>query len=141
MRRKIVIGSVFIMVLAISAGFFLYNKPSERIVSAKARYSLHATQLYNEFDKSEAAANAKYLNTVVSVRGVIREISPVDRKGVTIVLETKNPLFGVSCQLPNGNKGEILRRGQEVQVKGLCTGKLMDVVLMKCIIQTKNKQL
>jgi hypothetical protein len=138
MKRKIIIGSIFIAALAISAGFFLYQKPSERIVSAKARYSLHATQLYDEFDRNESEANAKYLNTVVSVRGVISEISPVDDTGVTIVLESRNPLFGVSCQLPNGNKGEILRRGQEVQVKGLCTGKLMDVVLVKSIIQNKK---
>jgi hypothetical protein len=140
MKRKIIIGLLFVAGLGVSAGFFLYQKPSAKIVSANAEHTLSAAQLFDEFNEHESEANTKYLNKVLSVSGIISEISAVDSQGLTILLETGNPLFGVSCQLPQGNSTKLLRHGQEVKVKGLCTGKLMDVVLVKCVVEERSDE-
>jgi hypothetical protein len=138
MKTKIIIGVIFIGVLAVSAGFFMYQKPSEKTVSAHAAYAVNAMQLFNEFNDDEPTANQKYLNQVLSVEGRITEISAVDSVGLTVFLETSNPLFGVSCQLPEGDKGRTLKRGDNVRIKGLCTGKLMDVVLVRCVLENQS---
>lgn len=135
MKAKVIIGIVFIGVLAVSAGFFLYQKPSEKTVSSKAAYTVQALQLFNEFNDNETAANEKYLNQILLVEGRIADISAVDSVGLTILLETSNPLFGVSCQLPEGLGGKELKRGDHARIRGLCTGKLMDVVLTKCVLE------
>jgi hypothetical protein len=138
MRSKIIIAVIFIGVLGVSAGFFLYNKPSEKKVTAEPAFTLEASKLFDEFNDDEGAATTKYLNQVVSVRGVVADISAVDSAGLTVMLGTSNPLFGVTCQLPDGNDGKLIERGQQISIRGLCTGKLMDVVLVKCIIE-ENK--
>jgi len=135
MKRKLIIAVSFFVVLGLCAGFFLYHKPTEKRVTGKADYSVKATQLFTEFSANESAANGKYLNKVVSVSGVITEISAVDSLGISILLETGNPLFGVSCQFPSGNNGKLPARGSNIKIKGLCTGKLMDVVLVKCVFE------
>jgi hypothetical protein len=139
MKTKIIIGLLFIAVLGISAGFFLYQKPAEKTVSGKAEFETTAMQLFNEFDTDEALANKKYLNRIIAVRGTISEITAVDSAGLSILLETGNPLFGVSCQLSQAKGKSMLKRGQEVEIRGLCTGKLMDVVLVRCVIETDGK--
>jgi len=139
MKTKIIIGLLFIGVLGISAGFFLYQKPAEKTVSGKAEFRTTAMQLFNEFDADEALANKKYLNRIISVRGTISEIAAVDSAGLSIVLETSNPLFGVSCQLSQEQGKNLLKRGQVVELKGLCTGKLMDVVLVRCVVENDDK--
>ena len=135
MRTKIIVGLVFITALAISAGFFLYRKPAEKTVRENADYVLSAVQLFEEFNRNEGIANTRYLNKVVRVDGIITEVSAVDSVGITLLLESSNPLFGVSCQLPEGFSDKVLKAGQKITVRGLCTGKLMDVVLIKCVIE------
>jgi hypothetical protein len=139
MKTKITIALLFIGILGISAGFFLYQKPAEKTVSGTAEFNITSMQLFDEFETDEAAANKKYLNKVISVRGTIAEIAAVDSAGLAIVLETSNPLFGVSCQLPKIKDTNLLHRGKEVNIKGLCTGKLMDVVLVKCVVEDADK--
>ena len=135
MKTKIVIGLVFLSVLGGSAGFFMYQKPAEKTVSAKPAYTIQASTLFNEYSDDEAAANEKYLNKVLLVEGRTTNISGVDSVGLSVLLETSNPLFGVSCQLPEGDKEKILKLGNHVRIKGLCTGKLMDVVLVRCVLE------
>lgn len=135
MKAKFIIGIIFIGVIAVSAGFFMYQKPSEKTVGRKAAYTVQAMELFNEFNDHEASANEKYLNKILLVEGRIAEISAVDSVGLTILLETSNPLFGVSCQLPEGLGGRTLKRGENARIRGLCTGKLMDVVLIKCVLE------
>jgi hypothetical protein len=132
MRTKIIAALSFIIVLAVSAGFFLYHKPADRVVSDEPHYTVNASTLFQEFTKDEQDATTKYLDKVIQVRGRILEISAVDSVGLNIVLETGSPLFGVSCRFSDGVKRMSYRKGEEVTINGLCTGKLMDVVLIKC---------
>ena len=135
MKTKIMIGLIFIAVLGVCAGFFMYQKPAERIVTSRADYTVPAIRLFDEYNNNESAADARYLNKIVSVEGRISEVSAMDSKGLTIMLESGTPLFGVSCQLPEGTGNRTLKRGELVKIKGLCTGKLMDVVLVKCVLE------
>ena len=43
---------------------------------------------------------------------------------------------GVICEIPGSNipEGLNLQTGKELTIKGQCTGFLMDVVLVKCVL-------
>jgi hypothetical protein len=45
-------------------------------------------------------------------------------------------MAGVLCQFAaNGKKSlELMKIGDQVKVKGVCTGALMDVILTRCIL-------
>jgi hypothetical protein len=138
-KRKILGIGIMVAGVIASVALYLYQKPADRVVTQDAEYSVNAIDIFNEFDANEAQANKKYLNKVVSVAGEVSDISAVDSIGINIVLTSENPLFGVSCQLPFGAPDSSVKVGDLVQITGLCTGKLMDVVLVRCRIEKTGK--
>jgi hypothetical protein len=138
-RRIVGVGIIVAGILSCLA-LYMYQKPSEKVITQKAEFNVKARDIFNEFDQNESKANKKYLNKVVSVQGEISDISAVDSVGINIMLTADNPLFGVSCQLPSGAPDSSLKVGDRVQITGLCTGKLMDVVLVKCRVDGKNER-
>jgi hypothetical protein len=139
-NRKLLGAGIVVAGLIACLALYFYQKPSEKVISEQAEFNVKAVDIFNEFDKNEAVANKKYLNKVVSVDGKIADISAVDSLGINIILRADNPLFGVSCQVPSGSRDARLKVGDQVQITGLCTGKLMDVVLVKCRVENKSEK-
>lgn len=135
MKTKIIVGFLFLITLVFSFGVYMYFKPSEKVVLAEALYEVNAESIYREFSDNETEANKKYLNKVITVEGKVSEMLTIDSTGLNVTLSSDNPLFGVSCQLPMETIKTKLKIGDDVRIKGLCTGKLMDVVLVRCVIE------
>ena len=135
MKTKFIIAALFIATLVFSFGVYMYFKPAEKVVLTEASYEVDAESIFQEFSDNESEANKKYLNKVITVEGKVSEMLTIDSAGLNVTLSTDNPMFGVSCQLPMETDQTSLRIGDDVRIKGLCTGKLMDVVLVKCVIE------
>ena len=131
------IGLIFTALLLVSAtvGVYLYNKPHQDIQHAKADFHLPASALFEEFEADEAAANIKYLDKVVEVSGKIISVSETDQGLPSLTLDGGGEMFGVICQMDQHSKHQELdfEEGDEVSLRGICTGKLMDVVLVRCV--------
>ncbi len=126
---------IFLFAIGLVSGFFIYNKPHQNIEKAKVDQSLTASKLFTEFEVDENAANQIYLDKIVEITGVVREVS-ADENGMTsLTLNTDNEMFGVICQLDNltKHKRTDFKKGEEITLKGICTGVLMDVVLVRCV--------
>lgn len=96
---------------------------------------LSATDLVNEFKKNEAEASTKYLDMVVQITGEINEISATKGNSVITLKNGANEPAVICQMIPEENKRSLsLREGQEVVVRGICSGFLMDVMLVSCVI-------
>lgn len=135
--RYIAIAVVLLVLVGFLIANYFFNKPSARIVEGDADYQVDAHQLYAEFEEDEEKSNKKYLNKIVAVKGKVTDISEPDSLGFTVTLGT-NGMFGVSCEVADGEKAGFINVDDSITVKGLCTGKLMDVVLVKCIVEEKE---
>lgn len=137
MRIKMKYIKILLVIVCLGAitGFYLYNKPVKSTSSKSVDVSVRAEELFNEFSKDETAANTKYLDKVVSVQGTVTNIAVED--GLNIVtLKTASDMFGVLCKIESGEeKVKKLKAGDEVKIKGMCTGMLMDVVMIRCVIE------
>ena len=71
--------------------------------------------------------------------GVIAEKTK-DKKGNYNLTLQGPDLAGIGCEFENKlqNKLATLKEGQTIKVKGICTGILMDVVLVDCVIENVN---
>ena len=101
-------------------------------------YQLSTMALLADFNKDETAANLKYLDKVIAVKGKIKEIKIEPATGqATVVLDSGDPMVAVTCSFYNEEVASVkkLTEGAEITIKGKCTGKLMDVVLNKCSIE------
>ena len=136
MKRKPIWALLLLVVIAAAclALYYYYKKPPD-IRKAAAHYETTAPALLADFNQNESTANAKYLDKVVIVEGVISNID-VEGGNPTVFLETGDPMAAVTCSFYNTESAALknLKVGTTIKIKGVCTGMLTDVVLNKCSI-------
>lgn len=133
MKKNLFVLLVIGVVAGAVVGYYLWNKPHKNMSSAKAAYSIDAQSLFDAYDTDEAGANQKYLGKVIAVSGVVSQVVEGEKK--TVVLATDNGVFGVKCELDPFStvKFPDYKAGEQVMLKGECTGFLGDVVLVRCV--------
>jgi RecG-like helicase len=137
-RWKKILTIIAVLVLAVGGyGYYLYNKKPADVRKQSSKFEVTATALVTEFSTDENAANRKYLDRVISVKGRVSEVSTDTTGKATVFLETGDPMSAVTCSFydEEAASAKALNKGTEVTIKGKCTGKLADVVLNKCSIQ------
>ena len=135
MKKLIGIG-LLLALLGVGVGYFMYNKPHQNMEKAEADMTLESTALFSAFEANEAEANEKYLDKVIKISGTVKEVNTDEEGNISLTLESGNELFGVICQMDNLTKQEKtdFKIGEQVTLKGICTGMLMDVVLVRCVV-------
>ena len=135
MKKILIIGVVIGVALA-GYGLFMYFAPVQSLQNAKSDASLSSEELVLAYETDESAANQEYLNKVIEVSGKIKDI--VVKEGVTTVeLDANHIMSSVLVELEPGYDISTVRKGDNVVLKGVCTGYLMDVVLVQGVIVVK----
>ena len=126
---------LILAVLGAGIGFYMYNKPHQNIQKSRADIQVSATELFTAFDDNEESANQTYLDKVVEVKGVVAEVTQEDNGITSVRLDSGSDMFGIICQLDNlsEHKRTEFKTGEEVTFKGICTGMLLDVILVRCV--------
>lgn len=124
-----------LILIGVGTGFYLWNKPHRDMEAAEADIKTSATELFAGFENDESAANDQYLDKVIQVTGQVRDYSRDDDGSLRVTLDSGNDMFGVICQMDELTEQprESFTPGETVTMKGLCTGMLMDVVLVRCV--------
>ncbi len=136
MKRKtvvIMISSVLLITSAIAV--FMYYKPHRSVRKEDAAFRLSVTELVQAFSNDEARANELYAGKVIEVEGTLKEMILNDST-LILLMGDSTEMTGVSCYLQKDQKDKYTRltRGENVNVKGICNGLLLDVVLDKGIL-------
>lgn len=124
---------VILIVLGGAFGYWQYNKGHKETSGAKADISISPKDLLQAFDTDEASANQKYLDKIIEVEGVVKLTDKTDA-GSSLHLETGSEMSAIICEFESPDAVSSVQIGQTAKVKGFCTGKLMDVVLVRCSI-------
>ena len=135
--KKILIGVSLITFLGAAGGYYLYTKKPVDVRTLQPDLSVTANSLIVAFNSDEAAANVKYLDKVIAVKGIIADIKiDSSTRQASVILDSGDPMSSVTCSFYTDEIGAVqkLSKGTEVVIKGKCTGKLMDVVLNNCSI-------
>lgn len=135
MRKKyfLIAGVIVLILLGLGAGWgwYLYNKPHAGVGGVAATAKLEAGKLFGAFQTDETRANGQYLGKVVEVRGRVASTTPQ-----SLQLDCGGGAAGgINCSLAPGQTVPKTDTTAYVTVKGRCTGYLMDVNLVDCIIE------
>jgi hypothetical protein len=128
---------VFIAIGSILAALILFNKKHPDTAKVKPDFVLTATVLQKDFENNETAASSKYINKILEVSGTIVSVTPADSTNTNISLKTGNELSSVICTFHKLNDTPKLIPGDEIRLRGECSGFLMDVLLNNCSIIIK----
>ncbi|MDX5348654.1 MAG: OB-fold putative lipoprotein [Hymenobacteraceae bacterium] len=133
--KNILIALGLIVVLAAGIGYSIINKPHKNITKAESDFVVTAPKLLQDFKDNEAEANKKYLDKVVKVKGAIQSVSKEEGGMYSVMLATGDPMSGVSCTIEQQQENNFnYQSGDSITLKGVCTGMLMDVVLVRCVV-------
>jgi len=134
-KTKKLLALLLVLFVIIFAGYKYYNKPHIDVAETSANLSIEYQSLIDEFTNNETEANSKYLDQIVQVTGPIVKLDTV--RGKLIISLGKEKMFGnVTCHLTaeETEKKYDLKEGQVITLKGICTGYLANVVLVKSVL-------
>jgi len=131
MKKSYIIIIVLLALSAVWVVFRMYNKPHRDPLS-EASIKISATELFRSYENDEVAANKLYLDKVLEVSGKVTEVTINQELIPIIALETENPMFGVRCTMESTTINA--KPGDTVSIKGICTGYLSDVVIIKATL-------
>ncbi len=128
---KIALFAVLLFVITILIALSLYFKKHSDLSSAKPDYVITATALQSEFEENENAASEKYINKILEVTGTISSVTQADSSNINISLKTGSDISSVICTFASTDMSKF-KTGDEVTIRGECSGVLMDVLLNNC---------
>lgn len=137
-RKIIYISGIIILAGALIALFTfikLYNKPHADVSASIPDYTVTAKDIVEEFKNDEQKANGKYLDKIIQVEGVIKDITVADGNSVVTLTATTSS-ENIICNMEATENKKILhtQKGQKIIVRGVCTGFLLDVMLVRTVI-------
>lgn len=141
MKKKIIIVILVVFVSGVSYAYYLFNKKHVSVSEVKPAFTMDAHLLVSEYDSNEKTANSKYLGKVIEVQGVVAE-KMKDQKGNYNVTLQGPDISGIGCEFEPAAQNYVMqiKEGQKVTIKGVCTGVLMDVVMVDCCIIPESEK-
>jgi hypothetical protein len=140
-KKYVILGGIIVLGLLVLWGYHLFNKPHASAASEQSQETIAAGALYKQFLRDEHAADLRYVGKVLEVRGVFSEMT---RNGALriLLLSPQKEGGGISCQLfsPSQDLVNPPKKGDSIVVKGRCTGYLMDVNLVDCVVMDPSQK-
>jgi hypothetical protein len=130
---------VFLIVALCAAGgiygYRQYNRRAPDTHELKPAFFINARELIQNFQTNEAKAGARYADKTISLNGIVYLVQDVDT-AATVILNDGSALSSVICQFDKENVWEVkdLKEGDKITIKGICTGYLMDVIMIRCVV-------
>ena len=134
-KLKIALVFFIVLIVALTAAVVYYNKPHVDVKNSDAAFVLTAENLISEYQANEVGTTAKYSERVIQVEGKVFEISTLKGNSI-ITLKDETLESSIICHmLPEENKKALqILKGQNISIKGISTGYLMDVIMVRCTL-------
>lgn len=113
-----------IVLLAVTGGtvWYIFSKGFEDTANVKPDYTVNAFDLIQEFKKDDPAANKKYAEKVITVLGKISSIEPVDSSLNVKMEDSTGSYILFVFQHKDFSAVKELKEGENVSIKGSCSG-------------------
>jgi hypothetical protein len=136
--KKILLG--LIGLAAITCFFvwlFIFYLPTRKkdLTKETASLTVSSTQLVQDFQEDETAANKKYNDKIIDINGRIAEIQQDSLLNITLL--SADIMSAVYCTSSIQNTIN-LHAGDSITIRGICTGYLSDVKIKEAVIIKKH---
>lgn len=139
-KKQISIAIVICVLIGVLIGVNKYNQPHIDVQKEVAHFQMSSEDLMKAFEKDEAKANLTYLEKIIEVSGTVSEVN-LDGTKAIVILAIEHGVGSVQCHFKLENKEELksILINESILVKGICTGYLMDVILVNSVLINKTK--
>jgi len=127
--KKILVALIVLALIGAAVGYYKYDQRVEKSLEHnKPDVVLSADQLIQDYEQDEKKADEKYLGKVLEVSGKVTEITKEEGKK-KVHLEALNSISTVVFDFDESISIGNMKAGDNVRLKGKCTGYLGDVIL------------
>lgn len=130
----------FIALSAILAALYFYNLKSTNMAKARPDIIITASALQKAFEVDETKASIEYINKILEVTGNIASVKPAENGAISISMVTESDLSSVICTFNAVADPSVFRVGDQITLRGECSGFLMDVLLNNCALIIPKKE-
>ncbi len=129
---------IIIVVCLLSIGLIFILKTVNRGVGDTTKIEASETfttnELLSEFQQQQEKLEA-YIEKAIEIEGEIKEITFQDGK-YSLILKGDSDKTYILCEMQINQNNEIvkLHAGQDIKLKGILKGFLMDIILLHCVI-------
>lgn len=136
---KILLIGLILIIISLFFIINLYNKPFIDIKKSSPELEITAQEILNDYQEDENSANEKYVDNLILIKGEIADIS-FDNGISIITLKDNNGFSSIICHmLPEANLNVLkLKKNNQVMIKGICTGYLLDIMMVRCLLTNDN---
>lgn len=130
-KRILFFAGIIVCLVVADWGYHLYNQPRQGVGHEKPVSTLTAADLYQAYSGNEQEADKRFLGKVIAVSGTVQAVQAAP-PNVQVLLQT-GAAGAINCSMPQDEAKEV-KEGMQLQVKGKCTGFLMDVNLVDAVV-------
>ncbi len=140
-KKNIAITAGLIVIIMTGYLYKEYHRQLADITSVQPVAKINVAAIVNLYQNDETKANQQYLNKTIQVKGAITEIINQQDTLINVFIGDTNSVHNVSCLLDKRHFNTIKKytTGQQITIKGICTGFLLDVELNRCVIVQDNQ--
>lgn len=129
----IVLAAFLLGLTGVYIGVYEFYRAPADVSGLRPDFTITAQELQKQFENDETAASSKYINKIVEVTGIVSSVTEVGPNQKNIALKTGTDMSSVICTVKTDPAAGI-KEGDEIRIRGECSGYLMDVLLNNCVI-------
>lgn len=130
LMKKLLLILLGLGVIGVAVGYYMYNKPVESLENKKPAMEVTAAKIVEDYQANETTANDLYLGKVIQVNGKVGAVTTEEGKK-KITIDSGNPMSAIICEMEDDSEAANVQAGQDIAVKGKCSGYLSDVILVQ----------
>jgi hypothetical protein len=133
-RRQYLLISLAFATAALGMMFYQYSKGHKSIENVKPDFTYAAPEFLDIYNEDEDKANEMFLGKIIQVTGIVNEIKEEAGVGSIIILDSGSLMESIQCEMSQQIAAGSVAKDQSITIKGYCTGKILDIVLNRCVI-------
>lgn len=121
--KKTLIGLFILLLAGAGVVWYIFTEKFTDTAEQKPDFTVSAVDFLKEFQQNDSLANKKYIEKIVAVNGIVSEIEAADTTANIKFVDTDTGDYIIfAFQQQHLADAKKLQQGQQVSIKGSCSG-------------------
>jgi hypothetical protein len=139
LKWLLIAGGSLLLIGLVVAYFYFATLSHDDTASLKADFTVEAIPFIKEFEKDYKAANKKYAEKIIAVKGIVTTIEPADTTmNIKMADTTTGSYLIFAFQDQHMAKVKKLKPGENVLIKGSCSDGVYSDILGTYFVSFKR---
>lgn len=137
--RKVLMIALALLVIAAGAIWYVFSLKFNDTAEERSVYTVSDMELLDAYKKDPQAANARYTEQIITVKGTVAEVEPVDTTVNIKFVDTATGAYIIfAFQQQHLEEAKALKVGDKVAIKGSCSGGAYSEILETVAVNLKR---